>query len=799
MKILKWIAIVGVAVVLVLAAVIYFFLRSTAPDYDGTLKLAGPSADINVIYDQAGVPHIYATNETDAYFALGYVHAQDRLFQMEMLRRAAGGRLSEVLGPDMIKVDKMFRTLGINRFAEEQAAKYLSADTAAFQRAALAYQKGINAYVANGKTPLEFTVLGIPKEPFTPKDLYLAVGFMSFGFAEGLRVDPVVEKIRQELGAPYLRDLAVATPPDAALIPVHDGKPLPQTPDSLIVAIHDALEQLPVPLWQGSNGWVIAGNRSSTGFPILANDTHIGFQQPAVWYEAHLEYPGQRFYGHHLAGIPFGLLGNNEFCAYGLTMFENDDTDFFVEERNPANPGQVKSGDTWYDLRKREEIIKVKGQADVVLEVNVSRHGPIINGVLEQIADNDKPTALWWLMLHEDNQALQAAYRLNHARTFEEVQSAAALFSAPGLNLMYGDRDKNIAWWAVAKLPIRPPHVVSKFFLDGASGRDEYLGFYDFSKNPHAINPPAGFVYSANNQPDTVDGVLYPGYYYPIGRAGRVANLLSEAKSWTPEEAMNMQLDAVSIMHPPVAREMAAVLKASGQSDIEPLITALEKWDGGHEADDTSPSVYYNMLSQVLFLSMADEIGVPALKSLLGSSVAKNSFLTLLSHDDSPWWDDVRTKEKKETRADIILHAAQETLRLLKQTSGTDPAGWQWKKIHTLTHGHPMGRVKPLDKLFNVGPYEVAGGMEVINNLSFSLDTTGYFPVTVGPALRKVTDFSNMENGFTVSPSGQSGNVMSPYYQNQAGSFATGKVRPMLMNKAAIESAQSHRLTLQPE
>ena len=797
MKIIKRILIYIAALLLLVIIGVYVFLLTTKPTYSGELKLDGLKEEVEVLYDDYGVPHIYAQNEEDAYFALGYVHAQDRLFQMEMLKRAASGRLSEILGPDLLKVDKLFRTLGIHQFAKEHAQKFLSSDTAAFQKDALAYQKGINQFIKTGKTPLEFTIIGIPKEEFKPEDIYLAVGFMSFGFAEGLRADPVLQKIKTEYGNEYLKDLAIQTPADAELIKNYDVMN-EILMDNLITSINESISQLPVPLLQGSNGWVVAADKSTTGFPILANDTHIGFGQPAVWYEAHIEYPGYSFYGHHLAGIPFGLLGNNRFCGWGITMFENDDVDFFMETPNPENLKQVKFKDQWEELKSRNEIIHVKDKEDVVLEVRSSRHGPIINGIIEHTTEGSAPVAMSWLLTQVTNEALEAAYRLTHAGTFAEVQKAASLFSAPGLNIMYADTDKNIAWWAVAKLPIRPKHVVSKLFLDGASGNDEYLGFYDFSKNPHAINPPWGYVYSTNNQPDSVEGILYPGYYYPKARAGRVVEFLKQDRQWSPEDMKTINLDVMSVTHSEVAKEIASVLKTLNKAAYNPIIQQLETWDGNHKSTDTAPSVYYNMLSQIMYATMSDEIGVAANKTILATSIPKNSYATFLKNDTSPWWDDVRTKESKETRAAIFEKSAVKTLELLTKTCGSKPEQWTWGKIHTLTHAHPLAAVKPLDRFFNVGPYSVDGGSEVLNNLSFSLDTTGYFPVTSGPALRKVTDFSNIESGETVSPSGQSGNVMSPYYDDQGEMFATGKSRKMLMNRKEIESKSNQRLRLKP-
>lgn len=793
MKIIKRILIGLLGLILVATLGLYFYLTSTKPIYSGELTLSGLTEPVEVFYDAYGIPHIYAQNETDAYYALGYVHAQDRLFQMEMIRRAASGRLSEVLGKDLLKVDKLFRTLGIHEFARTHAEEFLSADTSAFQKAALAYQHGINEFVRTGKTPLEFSIIGIPKTEFKPEDIYLAVGFMSFGFAEGLRVDPVLEKIRTELGAEYLKDLAVQTPVNAVLIKNFDGKGNIPTTDSLISFLSTALEKIPVPLWQGSNGWAVAGSRTASGQPILANDTHIGFAQPAVWYEAHLEYPGYRFYGHHIAGIPFGLLGQNHFAGWGLTMFENDDTDFFYEETNEE--GQVKYKGEWVDLTWSKEIIKVKDDVDFELTIPATPHGNMISGILDH-TEELKPASLWWLLNHETNYALQAAYQLNHSKNFTDVERAASLFSSPGLNLMYADAHGNIAWWAVAKLPVRPEHVVSKFFLDGSSGLDESLGFYEFSKNPHAVNPPWGYVYSANNQPDTVDGVLYPGYYYPRSRAGRIEELLQEEKKWTREDMKVINLDVTSHMHADIAHQLASILNEINKPEFKEVASQLQTWQGQHETDLTVPSIYYNLLSQTMRLAMADEISHPAFESLAATSLLKNSYEQFIGNVSSPWWDDKKT-EAKETRAQIVEKAATTTIQLLIAICGTNPEDWKWGKVHTLTHKHAFDAVKPLRSFFNVGPFEVPGGSEVPNNLHFSLDTTGYFHVDGGPALRKITDFADLENGETVSPSGQSGNVMSAHYSDQAEMFATGKSRKMLMNREVIQSG-GRKLVLTP-
>lgn len=797
MKIIKRILLGILALILLVAIGLFIYLQSQKPVYSGEIILEGLTNEVEVLYDDYGVPHIYAQNDEDAYYALGYVHAQDRLFQMEMLRRAAGGRLAEILGPDLLKIDKLFRTLGLNEFAKTNAKEFLGSDTTAYQREALAYQKGINEFIRNGKTPLEFTIIGIPKEEFKPEDIYLAIGFMSFGFAEGIRVDPILEKINETFGTDYLQDFY---PDSASIERIRNFKndSIRTSPDQLISAINEALALIPVPMLEGSNGWVVSPEKSKTGAPILANDTHIGFGQPAVWYEAYIEYPGFRFYGHHIAGIPFGLLGTNQRGGWGLTMFENDETDFFVEELNPQNKNEVKFKGQWEPLSLRQEIIKVKGKEDVVLDVQSSRHGPIINQIVDEVNNESAPVSLSWVLTQLPNRALEAAYWLNHSTSLEDTKKAASLFTSPGLNVMYGDVDGNIAWWAVARLPVRPPHVQSKLFLNGASGDDEYLGYYDFSKNPQAINPPWGYVYSSNNQPEPVEGVTYPGYYYPRARAHRIVSLLEGTDKFSAEDMKKINLDVISETAPKVARVIAGELKKLNKDDYLEIISILENWNGDHQKEDIAPSVYYTILSHILYLTIPDEIGDASFHGLLNSSVMKGAYLKFLENESSPWWDNVNTKEVTETRGFIFEKAAKKSVALLKAKFGNKPEDWAWKKMHTLTHNHPLGAVKPLDKVFNVGPYEVPGGIEVLNNLMFTLDTLGHFPVTSGPALRKVTDFNDIESGFTVSPTGQSGNVMSEYYDDEAEMYATGKFRGMLMNRDEIQKKTSGKLLLKP-
>ena len=362
---------------------IWWFLNSSKPVYSGELILVGLNQQVEVYYDSYGIPHIYAETEEDLYFALGYVHAQDRLFQMELLRRVGGGNLSEILGPELIQTDRFMRTIGINETAKLSAKSYFSSSEGPFQKAALAYLQGLNTYLTSGPTPPEFTLLGIPKKEFTPVDLYRIVGYMGFSFNAGIRTDPLITDIASQLGLEYLNTLQLNTTQDNTTIPT-DGVDSADYYQITKVAI-DVLESLPVPPWMGSNSWAVGPDKTVSGFPMLANDTHIAFGQPAVFYEAHLNCPGFNFYGNHLAGFPFALIGHNDFSTWGITIFPNDDMDFYREKSNPEDDDEVWFQDHWEKLDQRLEKITVKGQDDIEFVVKSSRHGPIINEVIETV------------------------------------------------------------------------------------------------------------------------------------------------------------------------------------------------------------------------------------------------------------------------------------------------------------------------------------------------------------------------------------------------------------------------------
>ena len=782
-----------IAIIAIIIISVYFFLQNTKPNYSGSLALDGLKEEVEVKYDTYGIPHIYAKNEHDAYMALGYVHAQERLFQMEMIRRVATGTLSEILGPDLLPVDKLFRTLGVSKKSKELAKQY-NATEGEHKVGADAYFEGINTFIRQGASPIEFTIIGIPKNEFSIEDAYNAAGYMSFGFAEGFKVDPILSQLVNKYGVNYLEDIAVESLNDSARI-----QSFSKIDSSQVTSLAQVIEKIPIPLLIGSNSWVIGPSRTKTGKPVFENDTHIAFSQPSVWFEAHLEYPGMNHYGHYLAGVPFALLGHNKLAAIGLTMFENDDVDLFAEKLNPDNSDNIWQNGQWQNLQMRTEIINIKGGLSDTLIVRNSSHGPIVNDIFFKDKKNEAPVAAWWSYLQYSSDLLKAIYQLNHIHSIADARRGASMIEAPGLNVMYADTTGNIAWWASAKLPIRPSHINSKLILNGSSGLDEIEGYYDFSKNPQAENPSWGYVYSANNQPDTVDGVLYPGYYFPRDRAGRIVDIInSKKKDWTASDSKQMAGNVSSDVQADIAHLMAKLIVDSSIDVPAEFVEKLKNWNGNHQVDQVEPSIHYTLQSWLLYYTMGDELGYENLKKLAQTSILKKSYLMLFANEDAVWWNDVNTSEN-ETRADIISKAIKSTLSTLeKNFNSPNLTDWRWGKIHTITHNHPLGQVDALKKYFNVGPIEIIGGNEVINNQMFALDTLGVFPVVAGPAVRTVIDLSNMNGAESINPTGQSGNFLSKHYDDQAQMFANVEYRPQLMDSLDVANDMQSSLFLTP-
>ncbi|POY40466.1 penicillin acylase family protein [Flavobacterium alvei] len=787
MKTLKKIllSIIAMFVILVLVSIGFYFYSK--PTYEGEQKLKNIKNETTVYFDDFGVPHIYANSQKDAMTALGYVHAQDRLWQMELLRRIAPGRLSEMFGSKLLKTDRFFAGLGIDENSEKAIAN-LDKNSEAYQLA-MAYLDGINQYMEEGKTPIEFQILGLKKDKFTLRDVYNIFGYMSFSFAMAQKTDPLLTDIRDKLGSEYLKDFGLDGSLGITQIKNFDGKAIEYAKISKSVA--SLLDNSPVPAFIGSNSWVIAPQKTKNGKVLFANDPHIAFSQPCTWYEAHIVVPDYEMYGYYLAGTPFPLLAHNRNYAFGLTMFENDDLDLFQEEDNPKNKNQYKTANGFQNYTIRKESIKIKDSSDVVLEVRETQHGPIMNDLLDGIKGT-KAVAMSWIYTQQKNQILEAVYSLSHSENLNDFRKGVSLIAAPGLNIMYGDAKGNIAWNTSGKLYKLDKSINPNFILNGTNGIDDKKEFLDFSKNPHAINPSWNYIYSANNQPEAVDGHLYPGYYLPRDRAKRISTLLQPKNNWTKEDVGKMLNDNTSSITPSITANLIATLDAKSLSNSEKqAISILKKWKGSNELKDVAPTIYQKWIYNYLKNTFQDELGETDFEMLLSTHIIKQIIEPQSRNENSIWWDDVTTKNQKETRVEILNKSFHEAITALEKQLGKDINSWTWNRIHILDHQHPLGKVAALRPVFNVGIFEVPGSTEVINNLFFSFSYSGEYQVKGGPSTRRVIDFSDIENSMSILPTGQSGNPFSKHYSDQAEMYNSGKFRKMKMNKEEIEKTST--------
>ncbi len=793
LKKISWI--VFTLVVLVLGGFL-IFIYSLKPTYNGEKELPDLSDEVQVYFDTYGIPHIYASTENDALKALGYVHAQDRLWQMELLRRVGSGGLSEVFGTDLIPTDKFFLSLGIDDASQKTVAAL--DPKSPMVTLAESYLSGINQFIAEGPTPVEFYLTGIKKRPFTLTDMYNSVGYMAFSFAMAHKTDPLLTTIKDKLGPEYLVDLEIDSNPKTIFIKnfvKHNDSTASAKIEKLVA---NALQPLPVPMFEGSNGWVIAPEKTKSGKVIFANDPHIGFAQPSVWYEAHLSAPGYEKYGYHMAGIPFPLLAHDRNLAYGLTMFENDDIDFYYEVTNPADSTQYKTSNGWATYEVVSKTIKVKDAEDVTFSYQKTMHGPILNGIADQIQE-DKPISMSWIYTKLENKVMDAVYGMSHAKNLVEFKKAIPEIHAPGLNIMYGDAEGNVAWWAAAKLYQMPDSVNTKFILDGSTGKQEPLQYLDFSQNPRSVNPPWHYVYSANNQPDTIAGRLYPGYYLPENRAKRIVKLLESENRWDVAATRKMITDVVSAVDPIVVTNLARSIdvKRLSAMQIEEL-DKLNAWKGDYNLESAEGTIFNRWIYFLLKHTFEDELGEDLFQQMLSTHFVKRLIAPMAEKEKSVWWDNVTTIDKVETKKDIVNTSFGEAIASLEKDFGGKMSNWNWGRVHTLEHGHPIGKVAALRSFFNVGPFPVEGGREVINNMGFPYDESGLYKVSSGPSTRRIIDFSDVENSISILPTGQSGNPFSPYYKDQAKMYINGEFRKMMMNKEEIKSTSSNILLFNP-
>jgi penicillin G amidase len=795
---------VGVALWLVVLA------KTRTPMLDGTITHPRLSADVTVKRDNWGVPHIEAEAEEDAYFALGYVMGQDRLFQMELLRRIANGELAEILGGKLVPVDALIRSFQLRPKAITTDVT-LQETHPEIYGLMTAFVDGLNYRQENEALPFEFAVLGMAVRSFTVVDCLSIAALLPITFADGLRGDPLYTLLQErlpdhdigQLFPGYHREAPVTvmeTLEEAQLYLAAQSSAAPVAPqakrsaagvEALLALLNPLSENFgPAP---GSNSWVLGPSRTKSGKAILANDPHIAFTNPSIWYEAQITLPDHDLYGYYLPLIPIALLGQNRHHAWALTMFANDDLDLYQETFKPEDPEQVMYKGAWTPVEYSEAVIKVRWGKDQPIRLRRTPHGPVVTDMLQTLFDYEGPdVALSWVWQQVEYTDLIAFYRMGRATSYEEFAGALHLVTSPGINVSYADADDNIAWWAAGKIPVRPAHVNPKAMLDGASGRDELLGFVPFEENPHLHNPASGFIVTANNK-STVKPVGdvkdLEGYWQPGDRAGRIKELLATQEKWDLKELEAIQFDSRAYAAPAIVAVMTDILSKNESSLTEleaAALTALKEWDFEHGTASSGAAVYQVLCTMIMRDALLDEMGETLYNTYGSIADHWNFFKWFMQEEDSKFWDNIDTDET-ESRQEIIVRAFGETLDYLESAQGDAVEDWQWGGLHRLEFKHPFGLLPGLGRVFNIGPFPIAGGAQQVNNMLYGGGALSY-DVVAGPSTRRLIDFANPDTVYGILPTGNSGNFMSPHYDDQAAMFVEGSYRVLNTTPESVEA-----------
>jgi penicillin amidase len=777
-----------------------------------------------VIRDKWGVPHIYAESAEDLFFAQGYVHAQDRMWQMELQRRLASGRLSELFGEQTLEVDRIFRILGLYRAAEAD----VSALDDESRRILDAYVAGVNAFIASrkGRWSIEFSLLRFKPEPWCLADSLCWLKVMAWNMGCNWESEWIRAQLATKLGADLAADLEPLYPASSPTIVQGSGLPVGIEPPANGwggETLREALRQVegllrfaPAPPGPssrlpgtnpavgGSNQWAVSGDRSASGKPLLSNDTHLPLQMPAIWYQTHLVGGGYNATGVSLPGLPIIAVGHNEDCAWGITIAWQDAQDLYIERLNPDNPHQYEYQGKWLDADVRQEEIQVKGRDEVALqEVVITQHGPIINDILPGDASGNAPLALRWVAL-EANNPLRGALDLIRIRDWDDLRAALGDWCSPSLNFVYADRKGNIGFLQAGRAPVRPQGS-GPVPLPGWSGEHEWQGYLSVDELPQAYNPESGWLATSNHLVVDED---YPHYLTSDAenpcRARRAVDLLTEKAKLTIDEYSRIQLDTYSAQAKRFVRHLLTIEPEGKEEQL--ALDHLRTWDSRMEPGSVAASLYQVCRLRALHLIFDGHLGELASTYVgLGLTILDEygpyhgrsivRLLDLLDGKGNDHWLRDPTSGSERSRQDLLRQALREAMALLRAACGPDMERWTWGRLNRVHFAHPVGSVKPLHLLFNRGPYPAGGDHDTLLR-ALSKPAFPFQPVYVGDALRFIADLGDWEKCRTIIPGGQSGHVTSRHYADLIPLWREGRFQPMPFGRDQVERYAEGRLVL---
>ena len=837
---MKRLLIATVVLLLLASATGWIWAAGSMPLLDGQLALPGLKVPVEVLLDAHGVPTAYAVDADDAWFAAGVFHARDRLWQMELYRRVTRGRLSEVMGERTIPIDQRFLTLGLRDAAEAEWQRASPAVKLALER----YAAGVNAVqmpLSGRKRPLEFQFLGIKPSEWTPVDS-LAVGrLLAWRLAENHQAELVRGALAAKLGEDSARQLTGRYPADGPTILAESRglagaagssqeaakPPTPTRPEGPSLTSREAAsltearraEAFPWPSgleWLqpgakrgGSNSWVVAGRKTKSGSPILANDPHLQIEFPSVWYEMHLVARGLDVTGVTIPGVPFIVLGHNARIAWGITNTNADVQDLFLERVDLARKRSFWRGE-WVPVEVKQADIPVRGQATRRFEVWKTRHGPIFAD-----AGLDWTAPPGWLSPDGRPSDEQRAYSLRWdaggdiAGAFEAIDRAAdwtsfvaavESFAVPSSNMVYADVDGNIGYAMAGRVPVRSGGDGS-MPIDGGSGAGDWTGTIDAGSLPRVLNPAAGFIVSANNEIDRGFGGLITRDWAAPYRAARLIDRLTGAEGVDLEATEGLQNDRRSLAADQILGGLEpAIAKAKGNESEAVARLVLEKLANWDRTVDARPVVaLYQAFEDAMWRrTFLDELGEPLFLNFYEWAGAERhaGLYAVIGDRQSRWFDDLATVDKHETLEDIYLLAARDADEVLEERWGGESRR-AWDKIHAARFEHALGGVAfPFAWLFNRGPVPITGDGTTVMRVSWN--RLRPFQAWEYPSWRQIADPGNWDQSRVAHPSGQSGHPLSRNYFDRNDGWRQGQYRRQAFSRTAVSAAAEHRLLLVP-
>ncbi|RME61662.1 MAG: penicillin acylase family protein, partial [Caldilineae bacterium] len=763
------------------------------------------TAPVTVLRDKHGIPHIYAENQADLLRAQGFVHAQDRLWQMEQNRRIGHGTLAEFFGQAALDVDRFSRIVGFRRAAEAELATLEPDVLQALEH----YAEGVNAYIRSrpGRLAPEFNLLRRQPAPWTPLDVVAFSKVMAWS----LCVNWESELVRLQLAGRFDPVRAADLEPDYPNVNpvIIEGVGSTEcmrmvNTAGLLLNQYDQLRTWlnPSGANQGSNCWAVVPHRSASGRALLCNDPHLSLRMPGVWYENHLHCPELHVSGASFAGAPGVVIGHNERIAWGLTNAFADVQDLYLERPHPEEPTRFEYEGEWEPAQVLREKINVRGRsAPHEEEVIITRHGPLINRLLPE--PGTTPLALRW-QGHEPGRLLGAILALNKARNWQEFDAALAGWSAPPQNVVYADVDGNIGYRLAGHIPIRADGL-GLVPAPGWTGDHEWVGVIPDEDLPRLFNPPSGLIVTANNK---MAGDDYPHFLgvetFPGWRARRIEEMLKAKRHLSLRDMEQIQLDVTSLY----AQALTPLLTIQHSDDpfVTIALNMLRNWSYGMEAGSGAALVFQYTLLHLLEMTFGDKLG-PAKRGFLGGTIsplfimsgfmhrAETRLLELLKGEDaSPWYMDAASGRQR-TRDELIAEALAMAVKRIRREVNATPRHWAWGRMHQVRYMHPMGSVPLLKGFFNRGPFPVGGDGTTPNQ-------TGYAPelppglVQIVASYRQIYDVGAWDLAETVTTNGQSGHPLSPNYTDQIAMWLEGVYHPMPWSRQAVDAITTRRLVL---